>query len=349
MTKAAEIFAAAQPASVITSAGAGSGDIVRASANLALLTGNVGVAGAGVNLLRGKSNAQGAMDMGCVPSDNGHAVPAMIEAAAAGKIKALYVMGENIASAGAKVSEALDKIGFLVVQDMFMTETAAKANVILPSASFAERDGTFTNSERRVQRIRKAVEPVGSTKADWQIICELAKGMGAEKDFAYKSAEEIFNDVAKHVPSYAGITYAKLERPEAIQWPAAGGVFGTPVLYTEKFATKDGKGAFAGVEFKAGEAVSAEFPFAVAAQWPMGTLSLNTPSIMREFPEAKVSINKADAKNLGINAGTRVKVSGKTGSVTLAASVTDAIKAGVVSLPMTFAAAAVKLEKTEEA
>ena len=349
VTKAAEIFAAAQPASVITSAGAGSGDIVRASANLALLTGNVGVAGAGVNLLRGKSNAQGAMDMGCVPSDNGHAVPAMIEAAAAGKIKALYVMGENIASAGAKVSEALDKIGFLVVQDMFMTETAAKANVILPSASFAERDGTFTNSERRVQRIRKAVEPVGSTKADWQIICELAKGMGAEKDFAYKSAEEIFNDVAKHVPSYAGITYAKLERPEAIQWPAAGGVFGTPVLYTEKFATKDGKGAFAGVEFKAGEAVSAEFPFAVAAQWPMGTLSLNTPSIMREFPEAKVSINKADAKNLGINAGTRVKVSGKTGSVTLAASVTDAIKAGVVSLPMTFAAAAVKLEKTEEA
>nr|WP_320160431.1 molybdopterin-dependent oxidoreductase [uncultured Methanoregula sp.] len=347
VTKAAEAFTAAHPASIITSAGAVSGDLIRACANLALLTGNVGVAGAGVNLLRGKSNAQGAMDVGCVPADNGHSVPAMIEAAAAGKIKALYVMGENIASAGAHVAAALDKVGFLVVQDMFMTETAAKAHVILPSASFAERDGTITNSERRIQRVRKAVEPVGSSKADWQIICDVAKAMGS--DFAFKSAEEIFNDIAKHVPSYAGITYAKLEAPEAVQWPAAGGKFGTAVLYADKFATKDGKGAFAAVEYKAGEAVSAEFPFAVAAQWPMGTLSLNTASIVREFPEAKVIINKADAKTLGILSGNRVKVSGKTGSATLVADVTGAIKAGVVSLPLTFAAAAVKLEKTEEA
>ena len=347
VTKAAEAFTAAHPASIITSAGAVSGDLIRACANLALLTGNVGVAGAGVNLLRGKSNAQGAMDVGCVPADNGHSVPAMIEAAAAGKIKALYVMGENIASAGPHVAAALDKVGFLVVQDMFMTETAAKAHVILPSASFAERDGTVTNSERRIQRVRKAVEPVGSSKADWQIICDIAKAMGS--DFAFKSAEEIFNDIAKHVPSYAGITYAKLEAPEAVQWPAAGGKFGTAVLYADKFATKDGKGAFAAVEYTAGEAVSAEFPFAVAAQWPMGTLSLNTASIVREFPEAKVIINKADAKTLGILPGNRVKVSGKTGSATLVADVTGAIKVGVVSLPLTFAAAAVKLEKTEEA
>ena len=347
VTKAAEAFTAAHPASIITSAGAVSGDLIRACANLALLTGNVGVAGAGVNLLRGKSNAQGAMDVGCVPADNGHTVPAMIEAAAAGRIKALYVMGENIASAGAHVAAALDKVGFLVVQDMFMTETASKAHVILPSASFAERDGTMTNSERRIQRVRKAVEPIGSSKADWQIICDVAKAMGS--DFAFKSAEEVFNDIAKHVPAYAGITYAKLEAPEAVQWPAAGGKFGTAVLYADKFATKDGKGAFAAVDYKAGEAVSAEFPFAVAAQWPMGTLSLNTPSIVREFPEAKVIISKTDAHNLGINHGTMVKVSGKAGSVTLVAEVTTAIRAGVVSLPLTFAAAAVKLEKTEVA
>ena len=347
VTKAAELFTAAQPASIVTSAGAVSGDLIRACANLALLTGNVGVAGAGVNLLRGKSNAQGAMDMGCVPADNGHTVPAMIDAAAAGKIKALYVMGENIASAGAQVAAALDKVGFVVVQDMFMTETAAKAHVILPSASFAERDGTVTNSERRIQRVTKAVEPLGFSKADWQIICDLAKAMGAEKDFAFKSSEDIFTDITKHVPAYAGITYAKLEKPEAVQWPAAGGVFGTAVLYADKFATKDGKGIFAAVDYKAGEAVSAEFPFAVAAQWPMGTLSLHTPSIIREFPEAKVIINKADAKTLGIISGSSVKVSGKNGSVTLAANVTAAIKAGVVSLPLTFAAAAVKLEKTE--
>ena len=349
VTKAAELFTAAQPASIVTSAGAGSGDLIRACANLSLLTGNIGIAGAGVNLLRGKSNAQGAMDVGCVPQDNGHSVPAMIEAAGAGKIKTLYIMGENIASAGAMVVDALDKVGFLVVQDMFMTATAKRAHVILPSASFAERDGTVTNSERRVQRVRKAVEPVGSSKADWQIICELAKAMGAEKDFAYKNAEEIFNDIAKKVPAYAGITYANLEKPEAIQWPAAGGVFGTAVLYADKFATRDGKGAFSAVEYKAGEAVSAEYPFAVAAQWPTGTLSLNTPSIVREFSEAKVSINKADAKTLGIKPGSRVKVSGKTGSSTLAADVTTGIKAGVVSLPLTFAAAAVKLEKTEGA
>jgi formate dehydrogenase (coenzyme F420) alpha subunit len=347
VTKAAEAFVAAQPAAIITSAGAVSGDLVRACANLALLTGNVGVAGAGVNLLRGKSNAQGAMDVGCVPADNGHSVPAMIEAAAAGKIKAMYVMGENIASAGAHVAAALDKVGFLIVQDMFMTETASKAHVILPSASFAERDGTMTNSERRVQRVRKAVEPIGSSKADWQIICDIAKAMGT--DFGFKTSEEIFNDIAKHVPAYAGITYAKLEAPEAVQWPAAGGRFGTAFLYHDKFATKDGKGAFAAVDYKAGEAVSAEYPFAVAAQWPMGTLSLNTLSIVREFPEAKVIINNDDAKNLGISPGARVTVSGKTGSATLVADVTTAIKAGVVSIPLTFAAAAVKLEKTEEA
>ena len=220
VTKAAEMFAAAQPAAVVTSAGAGSGDLIRALANLQLVTGNVGNAGTGVNLLRGKSNAQGAADVGAVPGEGGLSVPAMIDAAAAGKIKALYVVGENIASAGAHVADALGKLDFLVVQDLFMTATAAKANVVLPSASFAERDGTVTNAERRVQRIRKAIEPVGSSKADWQIISELAKAMGHEKDFAFKDAEAIFGEIAKAVPAYAGITYAKLEKPEAVQWPA---------------------------------------------------------------------------------------------------------------------------------
>ena len=220
----------------------------------------------------------------------------MIDAAAAGKIKALYVVGENIASAGAHVTDALGKLDFLVVQDLFMTETAAKANVVLPSASFAERDGTVTNAERRVQRVRKAVEPVGSSRADWQIVAELAKAMGHEKEFAFKDAEAIFNEIAKVVPAYAGITYAKLERPEAVQWPAAGGAFGTAILYADKFATRDGKAAFAAVDFKAGEAVSAEFPFMVAAQWPTGTLSVNTASIVREWPNPAVSHQQGGCK-----------------------------------------------------
>ena len=346
VTKAAEMFAAAEPAAVVTSAGAGSGDLIRALANLQLVTGNVGKAGAGVNLLRGKSNAQGATDVGAVPGEGGLTVPAMIEAAAAGKIKALYVVGENIASAGAHVADALGKLDFLVVQDLFMTETAAKANVVLPSASFAERDGTVTNAERRVQRIRKAIEPVGSSKPDWQIISEIAKAMGHEKDFTFKDAEAIFGEIAKEVPAYAGITYAKLERPEAIQWPAAGGVFGTAILYADKFGTKDGKAAFAAVEYKAIEAAAGEFPFAVAAQWPMGTLSKNTASIMREWPEAKVQINAEDAKALGVRDGSLVKITGKAGSLELAADVTRNIKKGVVSMPATISAAAVKIEKS---
>nr|WP_319376083.1 molybdopterin-dependent oxidoreductase [uncultured Methanoregula sp.] len=346
VAKAAEIYAAA-PACVITSAGASDGELAKACIDIQILTGNVGKAGAGVNLLRGKSNGQGAMDMGCVPGANGQNLPQMIDAINAGKIKTMYVMGENVAAGGAKAVEALGKLGFLVVQDMFMTETAAKAHVVLPSAAFAERDGTVTNSERRVQRVRKAVEPAGSAKADWQIICDVAKALGAEKDYAFKSAEEVFTDIAKHVPHYAGITYAALEKPEAVQWPAAGGKFGTAILFADKFGTSDGKAAFATFAFKAPEAVSTEFPFAVAPQWPMGTLSLNTPSIVREWPEAKIVINKEDAKKLGINAGTKVKVSAKAGSADLVADVTTAIKPGVVSFPLTFAAATVKLEKTE--
>ena len=347
VTKAAEIFAAAQPAAVVTSAGAGSGDLIRAVANLQMVTGNVGKAGAGVGLLRGKSNAQGAADIGAVPGENGLTVPAMIDAAVAGKIKVMYVMGENIALAGPHVADALGKLDFLVVQDMFMTATAARANVVLPSAAFAERDGTYTNSERRVQRVRKAVAPAGSAKADWEIVAGIAKAMGHEKDFAFKDAEAIFNEIAKAVPAYAGITYAKLEKPEAVQWPAAGGAFGTAILYADKFSTKDGKAAFAAVEYKAAAADSA-FPFMVASQWPMGTLSVNTPSIVREWPTPVVYINREDAKALKITTGQKVKVSDKAGSGTLAANVTSDVKKGVVSLPANMAGAAVKLEIAPE-
>jgi formate dehydrogenase major subunit len=345
ITKAAEIFAAAESAAVVTSAGAGSGDLIRALANLQLVTGNVGKAGAGVNLLRGKSNAQGAADVGAVPGEGGLTVPAMIDAAAAGKIKALYVVGENIASAGPHVTDALGKLDFLVVQDLFLTDTAAKANVVLPSASFAERDGTVTNAERRVQRVRKAIEPIGSAKADWEITSGIAKAMGHDKDFAFKDAEAVFNEIVKAVPTYAGITYAALEKPEAIQWPAAGGKFGTAILYADKFATKDGKAAFAAVEYKAGEAAGAEYPLAVAAVWPMGTLSKNSASITREWPEATVMINHDDAKAMGIIDGSLVKATCKAGSVELAALVTKNIKKGVVAMAVPAGITAVKIEK----
>jgi formate dehydrogenase major subunit len=270
----------------------------------------------------------------------------MIDAAAAGKIKALYVVGENIASAGPHVTDALGKIDFLVVQDLFLTDTAAKANVVLPSASFAERDGTVTNAERRVQRVRKAIEPIGSAKADWEITSGIAKAMGHDKDFAFKDAEAVFNEIVKAVPAYAGITYAALEKPEAIQWPAAGGKFGTAILYADKFATKDGKAAFAAVEYKAGEAAGAEYPLAVAAVWPMGTLSKNSASITREWPEATVMINHDDAKALDILDGSLVKATCKAGSVELPALVTRNIKKGVVAMAVPTGITAVKIEKS---
>ena len=347
VTKAAEIFTAGSPAAVVTSAGAGSGDLIRAVANLQLVTGNVGKAAAGVHLLRGKANAQGAADVGAVPGEGGLTVPAMVEAAAAGKIKALYVVGENIAAAGPTVTDALGKLDFLVVQDMFLTETAAKAKVVLPSASFAERDGTVTNAERRVQRVRKAIEPVGSAKADWQITSEIAKAMGT--DFAFKDAEAVFDAITKAVPAYAGITLAALEKPEAVQWPAAGGKFGTGVLYADKFATKDGKAAFAAVEFKAPEATSAEYPLAVAAMWPMGTLSQHSASIVREWPEASVQINHDDAKALGILDGAYVKVTCKAGPARVAAVVTKNIKKGVIAMHVPAGIMTAKLEKIMEA
>jgi formate dehydrogenase major subunit len=227
-----------------------------------------------------------------------------------------------------------------------MTETAEKASIVLPSAAFAERDGTQTSSERRVQKVRKAVEPAGSTKADWQIVCDLAKAMGHEKDFAYKDAEAIFTEITKAVPAYAGITYAALEKPEAIQWPAAGGKFGTAFLFADKFATKDGKGIFAAVEYKAPEAAGAEFPFAVEGQWPMGTLSLHTAEILREFAEPTATINKADAKALGILDGMSVKVTAKSGaSVQVRARVIPDMKKGVIAVPGMHGAATAKIEK----
>ena len=214
-----------------------------------------------------------------------------------------------------------------------MTSTAAKANIILPSASFAERDGTVTNAERRVQRVRKAIEPIGSSKPDWQIISEIAKAMGHEKDFAFKDAESIFNEIAKAVPAYSGITYAKLEKPEAVQWPAAGGVFGTAILYTDKFGTKGRKGCVCRRRVQTCRKQLAGTTRLLHRSWPLGTLSSNTASIMREWPEPKVEINKEDAKALGILDGTFVKVTGKAGSITLTADVTKNIKKGVVGVP----------------
>ncbi|MEN6611029.1 MAG: molybdopterin-dependent oxidoreductase [Methanoregulaceae archaeon] len=315
--------------------------LAKVVANLALATGSFGKAGTGLNMLRGLANLQGAADLGLV-AKAGITVPQVLDGTKT--VKALYVIGENPVKAAADAGaakKALSAMDFIVVQDMFLTETAELASVVLPSAAFAEKDGTQTNSDRHVQRVRKAVDAPGEAKADWQILADLAKKMGHEKEFAFGSSEEIFSEIAKAVPSYAGITYAKLEKPEAVQ---AGGA----ILYADKFATQDGKAVFSAVEYQALPEESG-FPFLVANHWSAGTLSSNTPSIVREFNGPAILINSEDAKALGISTGSVVTATGKNGAITLPAKVTKDILKGVVEIPAGINSAAVKLEKVPEA
>ncbi len=259
-------------------------DNVKSTANLQMLTGHLGKRGGGVCALRGQNNVQGACDMGALPNVYsgyqavinadlrkkmvdawgcdiaegrvGYTVTEMVNVLAdtPGKLKCLYIMGENPMISDPDlhhVEKGLKNAEFIVVQDIFLTETAQLANVVLPAACFAEKDGTQTSTERRVQKWRKAQDPPGEAKADWQIFCELAKAMGYEKQFPYKSPEEIFTEIAKVTPSYGGMTYARLEKPEALHWPCPTAEHpGTPILHKEKFAHPDGLGIFTPIEFK---------------------------------------------------------------------------------------------------
>ncbi|HTY16063.1 MAG TPA: molybdopterin-dependent oxidoreductase [Methanoregulaceae archaeon] len=327
---------------------------VKAFGNLALVTGSFGSPGTGLNMLRGQSNTQGAIDMGCVPSGKeGLTVPKMIEALAAGKgPKAMYIMGENIVMASGHpeaTKKALETLDFLVVQDCFLTETAERAHVILPSAAFGEREGTQTNSDRHVQRSRKAVDAPGSAKPDWQIICDLAKAMGHEKEFAYKSAEEVFNEIAKTVDHYRNLSYAVLEKPESAQWPLTDPkTFGSAILFGEKFDTESGKGSFYQVDQ---EPVASDngYPFVLLAQWHQGTLSAHSKSVVAEYPGPAVRINSEDAREIGIKNNSMVRVVSKDGQAELPAIVTPDILKGVVAMPSYFPAVNVKIEKIQEA
>ncbi|CAJ37466.1 formate dehydrogenase subunit alpha [Methanocella arvoryzae] len=351
-------------------------DNVHAIANLAMLTGNVGKKGSGVNPLRGQNNVQGACDMGCLPDvfpgyrqitdqsrsefaaawktageipGQGLTVVEMFDAALGGKIKAMYVVGENPAVSDpdtGKVERALDGLEFLVVQDIFLTETAKYADVVLPAATFAERDGTFTNTERRVQLIRKAVEPPGEALPDWKIISMLATEMGAE-GFEYGSPEQIFDELTTIVPQYRGINYPRLLRPEGVQWPCPGALHpGTPTLFTDGFNHPDGKGIFMPVQYRPpAEQPDAEYPFVLTTgrilfHYHTGSMTRRSPSLDGEVRSGFVEISSLDARRLGIRMDDMVRVTSRRGQIELAARVTDAIVKGTVFIPFHFAEAA---------
>ncbi len=377
----ARTYAKGKPAAIIYAMGITQHttgvDNVKSTANLAMLCGNMGIAGGGVNPLRGQNNVQGACDMGGLPNvysgyqavtipdvqkkfqdawgstgplTVGLTVTEMVHAASEGKIRALFVIAENPMISDPDlnhVRHCLEQTEFLVVQDIFLTETAQMAHVVLPGTTFAEKDGTFTNTERRVQRVRKAIEPIGDSKPDWVIICELAKKMGAQ-GFDFNSPSEVMNEINRLTPSYGGITYERLEELGSIQWPCPNVDHpGTVFLHKGKFAR--GQGKFFALPFKEpAEMPDEEYPFTLTTgrimfHFHTGSMTRRSPKLESEVPEAYVEMNIYDAQKMGLNGHKTVRVTSRRGEIELGVRVTDDIKRGVIFIPFHFAEAAANM------
>ncbi len=376
IVQAARMYATAEKAGIyytmgITQHSHGS-DNVFSIANLALMTGNLGKASAGVNPLRGQNNVQGSTDMGCSPnmypgyqrvdipavrekferlwgvrlSDRiGLTASEMTFEAEAGRLKAMYIMGENPVLSDPDVGhtvKALKALDFLVVQDIFMTETAELADVVLPGACFAEKDGTFTNTERRVQRVRRAVSPPGEAREDSWIIAELSKRMGYE--MTYNTIEEVFQEIGMAWPAMAGMTYSRLERG-GLQWPCPTTDHpGTRYLFKGGFPR--GKARFTVVKYRPpAEEPDEEYPFVLTTgrmlfQYHTGTMTRRVPPIEVVAGEPYVEIHPDDALALGIKEGQKVKVVSRRGEVVVRARVTSRPDRGVVFIPFHYREAA---------
>jgi predicted molibdopterin-dependent oxidoreductase YjgC len=269
----------------------------------------------------------------------------MFEAAYQGRVKAMYLMGENPVLSdpdATHVEEALQGLEFLVVQDMFLSETARLADVVLPACSFAEKDGTFTNTERRVQRVRKAVEPVGGSRPDWLITCQVAQKMGAE-GFEFGSPEEVMAEIASVTPSYGGISYPRLEEG-GLQWPCLDeGHPGTAILHGERFATVSGRGKLVPVKYAPpAELPDSEYPLVLTTDrslfhYHTGTLTRRVKGLNVLRGEELVEMNTEDAQALGISNGDVVRVASRRGSVVAKARVSAICPPGVVSMTFHFA------------
>jgi formate dehydrogenase alpha subunit len=379
--EAARMYAGAENASIVYAMGitqhVSGTDNVLALANLAMATGNVGRRGTGINPLRGQNNVQGACDVGvlpdffpgyqCVedsdvrnffskswntsrlPKKSGLTLCEMTEAILEKRTKWMFIMGENPALSdpdSGHVRRALETIDFLVVHDIFLTETAAFADVVLPGASYAEKDGTFTSTERRVQRIRKAAEPVGEARPEWQAIADLAGRMGY-KEMRWFSAREIFSEIAGVTPIYRGMSYDRLES-EGIQWPCPEENHrGTPLLHSGGFAR--GKGRFIPVGYNPPpESADEDYPLILVTgrslfQFHTGTMTRRSPTLQEQLNEAYVEVNPGDAKTLGITDGIKVAVESRRGIIHIAARITETVLPGTVFIPFHFAEAAANI------
>ncbi|HEX6210181.1 MAG TPA: formate dehydrogenase subunit alpha [Methylomirabilota bacterium] len=355
-----------------------------ACTNLQLLLGNLGVAGGGVNPLRGQNNVQGACDMGALPdvlpgyqavadpaararfgSAWGMALPdrpgltvtEMLDAALAGRTRGLWILGENVAMTDpdlAHVRRCLEACEFLVMQEIFLSETARFAHVVLPAAASAERAGTFTNTERRVQRFDPAVEPPGAARPDWWIIAEIGRrvsrllasppGQARWAGWGYDGPAEIMMEVAALTPSYGGIAHERLGR-DGLQWPCPEpGHPGTPILHVDRFPR--GRAWFTPVAFQpAAETPDREYPLVlttgrVLEHYHSGTMTRRVAALDWLVSEASIEVHPADAERLGVADGDRVRLRSRRGAVTARARVTSGITPGAVFMPFHFAEAA---------
>jgi len=322
---------------------------VIALCNLALATGNIGRSGTGINPLRGQNNVQGASDMGCLPTyfagyqslddpklaslhqavtgrplptKRGMKTPDMWDAATAGRLKGLWIIGYDVAQTDPnlkKVHEALKQVEFLVVQDLFLSETTKFAHLVLPGASFLEKDGTFTNLERRIQRIRKAVEPPHGVLPDWRVVCEVSNRMGYP--MPYRHPSEIMDEIARLTPMCAGVSYDRLDQHAGLQWPVPTAMHeGTALMHRETFPK--GKARFVGVDYlPPGEAASKEYPFVLTTgrilqHYNCGAQTRRT-GILELVDTDVLEMHSADMKRLDLHDGEIVRVVSARGDALL--------------------------------
>ncbi len=348
-------------------------DNVKSLANLSMLCGHLGKPGGGVNPLRGQNNVQGACDMGGLPNvftayqpvgnddarnklekawnvtgmsaTPGLPVTEMIQKAYEGDIKSLFVIGENPLVSDPDLNharKALANLDFFVVQDIFETETTKIADVVLPAFCFAEKDGTFTNTERRVQRVRKAVEAPGEARQDWKIICEIAGKMGYE--MSYKTSRDVFNEIRSITPSYQGITWDRIAKI-GIHWPCPDEAHeGTPILHATQFTR--GKGLFHAIDHRPpAEQPDEDYPYVLTTgrvlyHYHTGTMTMKTDGLNMLSPECFVEISSADARKLGLETGSKVDVSSRRGKISAKLKVSSKAVDGTVFIPFHFARAA---------
>lgn len=343
-------------------------DNVKACCNIAMLCGNVGIPGGGVNPLRGQNNVQGACDMGGLPNvftgyqavaDEaarakfseawgcslskvpGLTITDMIPAILEGKLKGLYVIGENPKLSDPDwnhLNHALKELEFLVVQELFLSETAQVADVIFSASALAEKEGTFTNTERRCMKFDQAIEPLGQTLPDWEIISKLATAMGYPMH--YKCTQEIFAELAALTPSYAGISYARMGH-DGLQWPCPTPDHpGTVYMHKERFSR--GLGKFHPVIYQPpAEKPDKEYPFSLTtgrmfAHFHTGTMTRTSPHLDIEQTDGYVEINPQDAQSLQIKEGDILTINSRRGELDVPARLTDKINQGTLFLPIHF-------------